>query len=74
MSKEPTELEMNWIIRWKDGPHYFGYKRSVLNAKIKSGEIPEPMQLSDNGRASGWLFSTILEWQRERAAQDEAEE
>jgi predicted DNA-binding transcriptional regulator AlpA len=66
MASEPKELSSNEIVRWKDGPKYFGFKRTVLNAKIRSGEIPEPMPLSDTGRATGWLGRVILEWQASR--------
>jgi predicted DNA-binding transcriptional regulator AlpA len=65
MSKE---LEPNEIVRWSAGPKYFGLKRTALNEKIKSGEIPPPMPLSDNGRATGWLGRVIIEWQASRLA------
>jgi predicted DNA-binding transcriptional regulator AlpA len=54
------------IIRYCDGPLYFGYGVTQLDEKIKSGEIPMPISLSDSGRARGWLGKVILAWQAER--------
>ena len=51
-----------------DGPAYFGYAQSQLDEKIKTGEIPMPVALSDTGRACGWFEKTILAWQAGRVA------
>jgi predicted DNA-binding transcriptional regulator AlpA len=59
-------LSPNEIVRWVDGPRYFGSQHTQMQLFIKLGEIPEPMVLC--GRARGWLGSTIIEWQRKRAA------
>jgi predicted DNA-binding transcriptional regulator AlpA len=65
---EPNELHPNQIVRFCEGRKYFGLKHTQLDEKIKSGEIPAPMKLSDSGRARGWTGRQILEWQAERAA------
>ena len=67
------ELSPNEIVRWRDGPRYFGYKPTQLDEKIKSGEIPPPMALSDSGRARGWLGSQIIEHQQKRLAASKLE-
>jgi hypothetical protein len=58
-------LSPDEIVRWIDGPRYFGVQHTNMQMFIRLGEIPEPMVLC--GRARGWLGSTILEWQRKRA-------
>jgi predicted DNA-binding transcriptional regulator AlpA len=45
---------------------FFGYSPTVLHEKIRSGEIPSPVALSDGGRARGWFGRTILQWQHKR--------
>jgi predicted DNA-binding transcriptional regulator AlpA len=62
--EDNLNLDPNQIVRWKDGLKYFGYKHSALAEKIKSGELPRPIPLSDTGRACGWLGSQIIEHQR----------
>lgn len=64
MKPKSTELEPRQIVRWHDGPRYFGYKLTQLAKKIKEGEIPAPFALSDSGRATGWFGSQIIEWQQ----------
>jgi predicted DNA-binding transcriptional regulator AlpA len=61
-------INPDWVYRVSDGWKYFGFNPTQLDQKIKSGEIPEPLSLSDSGRARGWLGKTILQWQAERAA------
>jgi predicted DNA-binding transcriptional regulator AlpA len=67
-----TRLEPNHIVRLKDGHRYFGLKQTQLEEKIIAGELPEPIKLSDSGRARGWLGSQILDWQQRRLAESEA--
>lgn len=62
------------IYRYADGPKYYGLGLSAIDAKIKTGEIPKPISLSDSGRAKGWLGKTILEWQAARQAKSEQQE
>jgi predicted DNA-binding transcriptional regulator AlpA len=59
------------VYRYADGPKYFGLGLSSIDEKIKTGEIPKPISLSDSGRAKGWLGRTILAWQAERQAKSE---
>jgi hypothetical protein len=61
MSKE---LSPNEIVRWRDGPKFFGFKLTQQQEKIASGEIPPPIALSDSGRAKGWLGQQIIEHQQ----------
>jgi predicted DNA-binding transcriptional regulator AlpA len=56
-------IHPNEVIRLKDGPTYFGFGPTQIDAKIKTGEIPPPLSLSASGRARGWLGSQIIEHQ-----------
>jgi predicted DNA-binding transcriptional regulator AlpA len=62
------DLDPNQIFRPKEAEKYFGYKRSQLNEKIKSGEIDPPIPLSDSGRAVGFTGRQIIEHHRRRLA------
>jgi predicted DNA-binding transcriptional regulator AlpA len=65
-SEQP--LHADWFYRLIDAHKYFGYSPTVISEKIKSGEIPPPVSLSDSGRAKGWFGRVILEWQAGRQA------
>lgn len=49
-----------------------GLKRSAIDDGIKNGSIPEPLLLTEHGRATGWLGVTLIELQRKRLAMAEA--
>lgn len=69
MSKqEPRPLVPDHIYRPHEARHFFGYKPTQLDEKIRLGEIPAPIPLSDTGRAVGWLGRQIIEWQAKRVA------
>jgi hypothetical protein len=59
-----SELDPNQIIRLRHGRKYFGFGPTQLDLKIKSGEVPKPLALSDTGHAKGWLGSQIIAHQR----------
>jgi predicted DNA-binding transcriptional regulator AlpA len=63
-----TTLNPDFFYRKSDAWAYFGYRPTQLDEKIKLGEIPRPIDLSDTGRAIGWFGRTILAWQRDRVA------
>jgi hypothetical protein len=62
----PLHLDPYQIIRRRDGEKYFGYKPAMLDAKIRDGEVPTPMALSENGRATGWTGQQIMDHQAKR--------
>jgi predicted DNA-binding transcriptional regulator AlpA len=61
------------FYRLTEGTLYFGYAPMTLDIKIKKGEVPRPVSLSDSGRAKGWFGRTILAWQAERQAKSDAD-
>jgi predicted DNA-binding transcriptional regulator AlpA len=36
--------------------------------KIRSGTVPKPIKLTEDGRACGWFGHQILAWQKDRIA------
>jgi hypothetical protein len=61
-------LHPDEIIRWKDGPKYFGQRRSQLNENIRKGLIPAPFTLVEGGRGKGWTGQMILDHHQRRQA------
>jgi hypothetical protein len=72
---DPNPINPNYFYRLADGPRFFGYASTVLAEKIKNGDVPLPVTLSEGGRARGWFGWQILDWQKEqvdKAAEREA--
>ncbi len=63
-------LRPHHVVRYHEGPRFFGFGPTALSVKIKSGQIPSPKYLSDDGRARGWTGDQILAW---REATDAAQ-
>jgi hypothetical protein len=63
-----SELDPNQIVRFRQGRKYFGYGPTQLDLKIRAGEIPAPITLSDTGRAKGWLGQQIIDHHRRMLA------
>jgi predicted DNA-binding transcriptional regulator AlpA len=63
-------LRSHHIVRYHEGAKFFGYGSTAIAAKIKSGQIPEPKYLSDDGRSRGWTGDQIISW---RQATEEAQ-
>jgi predicted DNA-binding transcriptional regulator AlpA len=51
---------------------FSGYGKSQLDEKIKAGEFPAPIKLSDSGRAVGWLEEELTAWREARKAKRSA--
>jgi predicted DNA-binding transcriptional regulator AlpA len=73
MPKEDTNetikrLEPDEVVRWTNGPKYFGLKKSQQDEAVKRGEIPQPFKLTASGRATGWTGQQIIEHHRQRMA------
>lgn len=67
-----VEMDPNEIVRTKNGPKVFGFGPTQIAKKIKLGEIPAPIKLSESGRASGWTGRLINEYRRQQAERIEA--
>ncbi|MCJ9728987.1 AlpA family transcriptional regulator [Bradyrhizobium sp. PRIMUS42] len=62
-----VEMDPNEIVRTKNGRKVFGFGPTQIAKKIKLGEIPAPIKLSESGRASGWTGRQINEYRRVQA-------
>ena len=59
------------ILRMKDLPSKVGFQPSTIYGLIAQGTFPAPHKLVPNGKASGWLESTIDSWIENAASQNE---
>ena len=50
------------LLRLKEVKHQVGLGRTSIYARIKSGEFPSPISLSNNGRAVAWDSLAIDAW------------
>lgn len=59
--KTTSAIDPHQIIRRRDGEKYFGLKHAAIEMKIQSGDLPMPIPLSENGRATGWTGQQIID-------------
>jgi prophage regulatory protein len=58
--------QVRQFLRFKDVKNRVGLQRSSLYAKVKSGEFPAPIPLSEHGRAVAWDSRAIEAWMDSR--------
>jgi predicted DNA-binding transcriptional regulator AlpA len=63
-----ADLIARGVAPSKFGPQVFGYSKTQIEEKIRTGEIPEPIPLSANARARGWTGQQIIDWQNNLVA------
>jgi predicted DNA-binding transcriptional regulator AlpA len=63
-----TPINPSHFYRAYLGHQFFGLAPAALASAIEAGHVPTPIKVSDGGRATGWIGSTILQWQAERMA------
>jgi predicted DNA-binding transcriptional regulator AlpA len=68
MAESLKGLEPDQLVRWIDGPKYFGLRKSQLDENIRKGLIPRPFPIVEGGRAKAWTGRQILEHQQQRQA------
>jgi len=61
-------VALNKLIRLIELPQYVGLKRTQIEQLIADGQFPQPIKLSDTGRAKAWLECELLDWQNSRIA------
>jgi predicted DNA-binding transcriptional regulator AlpA len=62
-------INPDFLYRQTILPAFLGLGLSQIKAKIKSGEFPKPVKLSEHGRAIGYYGSQLLEIKAKRIAQ-----
>ena len=50
------------FLRLIEVKHQSGLGKSAIYSKIKTGDFPAPIKLSNNGRAVGWDSEAIESW------------
>lgn len=50
------------FLRLREVKHQVGLGRSAIYSRIKAGEFPAPIKLSDHGRAVAWDSDAINSW------------
>jgi prophage regulatory protein len=60
------------IFRRSQLPEITGYNSVYIHELIAAGKFPRPIPLG-GGRAVGWLENDIIQWQRERIAERDAQ-
>ena len=55
------------IVRKMHAAPVVGLSKTRIEALVREGKFPAPFKLTDGGRASGWLRSTLDQWITARA-------
>ena len=63
---EPNQIPSS-IVRKMHVATIVGLSKTRIEALIRNGTFPAPFKLTDGGRASGWLRSTLDQWIATRA-------
>lgn len=66
-----VETTQKRIVRMKGLPSKIGFQPSTIYGLIAEGKFPTPHKLVPDGRAKGWLESTIDAWIKSGASQNE---
>jgi prophage regulatory protein len=56
------------LYRISELPQFVGLRRTQIKQLIKDGQFPEPIPLSEGGRAVAWLEHELVAWQSARIA------
>jgi hypothetical protein len=62
------QYDLDEVIRWREGPRFFGLKKSQLSDAVNRGLIPAPFSLVEGGWAKGWTRRQIAEHHASRQA------
>src|SRR3954452_7360376 len=69
-----ASIHPDHFYRYNEGYKWFGYMSTQMNERIKSGDVPMPVRLSDDGRAKGWYGRVILAHQAKREEKSREQE
>lgn len=56
------------VLRKHDAQVFVGLKGTAFDRKVKNGELPKPIKLSDSGKAIAWVRSELEAWLASRIA------
>ena len=63
----PPTAFADTIIRKMNAAQVVGLSKTRIETLVREGKFPAPFKLTDGGRASGWLRSTLDQWIAARA-------
>ncbi|MBR1156077.1 AlpA family transcriptional regulator [Bradyrhizobium sp. JYMT SZCCT0428] len=67
-SGEINSNHLNRMFRRRGLTEFIPLGRTQIDELIKAGDFPEPVPLSDSGRAVAWLECDLVAWQKDRIA------
>ena len=66
--KRPQSTIAPVVLRWRDACAFVGLKPTQFSKYVKLGLLPQPITLTDSGRAKAWIVTELQAWQAERVA------
>ena len=60
------------VLRFREACAFTGYKPTQFSKYVKLGLLPQPITLTDDGRAKAWILAELQAWQAERIAKRDA--
>lgn len=66
------QRQLSRILRQQDVLDFTGLSKSQIAAMVARGQFPQPIKLSEGGRAKGWFETELIDWQERRAAARDA--
>lgn len=55
------------VLRMQEVTEKVGLQPSTIYAMVQNGSFPAPFKIAPNGRAAGWLLSSVDGWLLSRA-------
>lgn len=55
------------VLRMQEVTEKVGLQPSTIYAMVQNGSFPAPFKIAPNGRAAGWLLSSVDSWLLARA-------
>jgi predicted DNA-binding transcriptional regulator AlpA len=60
------------VLRSRDAAAFVGLKPTQFSKHVRLGHLPQPIKLTDDGRAVGWLVIDLQGWLQARVAKRDA--
>jgi prophage regulatory protein len=73
MTAPKPKIELGPVLRKPQAMQYTGLGPTQFDELIFAGRLPQPIRISDGGRAVAWIKSELDEWLAERIAKRDSE-
>jgi predicted DNA-binding transcriptional regulator AlpA len=60
------------VLRSRDAAAFVSLRPTQFSKYVRLGHLPQPIQLTDGGRAVGWIVADLQAWLAERIAKRDA--